>query len=286
MDSPIINNKPASEIDFDFGDIKQEQDLEGFCFSDQDMEIPEVSPIFTSQEELDVAIQAAAMAAAVASHNAEMAVTTTEETTDPFDMPVTGFSKKRKSSPSSGKKSKRSKTITNTGMPTQEEMVEKGESSDLVTQTKESFHVSETGKELKIGKKRFNFFLGVAFAMAGDYGPLLDIPGIDLETIGGFMKNTVSHYNVYDGIGYKDIIIRRIAFNDMFADSTQKDPTEFSKLLTKLIYGKSVDEESITKSNIRSMLTHIEQQKAKNGVKYLVDNKGTENFFHFRIGTQ
>ena len=282
MNSPVnTNNQPeekASFISLFDNDISAEQDLSGFELGDQVENIIEASPV--CEKAMDAAT-AAAVASFAATGGGEMSIDTSD---DIFNMPITGFSKKRKTPASPESKRKRSRDVSKTAL-FQQDIKEVGEISDLEMKTPTSFIKPGKNGKISSGKSRFNFFLATAFAMTGDFEHLRAYSSeIDEDVLAGFIMKITPQCFVHTGDGHTDVFIRRIALNDIFATSGESAPTKYGETLTKIVYGKSIVDDTVTKSNIRSMFTHMVTSKKKLGVKYMVDNNETEYFFQFRIG--
>ena len=211
---------------------------------------------------------------------------------DIFDLPITGveiFSgSKRKSSSSPGSKKKRSKDVDSTFIPLESTFEEVNGHVELDVKTTSSFIMPNKKGVISAIDSRFNFFLSLAFAMSGNYTPLLELDSrINLDMVVDIMKKMSKHYLVCKGDGFVDILIRRISLNDLFATTEKSEPTDTkvrSKLLTEIVYGKSIDgDKPVSLSNIRGMSTHMNTYKSRYGIQYLSD--GMENVFKFRISS-
>jgi len=173
-------------------------------------------------------------------------------------------------------------------MPPIEDYREVGTPVRLEKKTSDSF----IRGNLKRGEIKYNFILAVAFGMAGDFSYLLHFhPNIDLPLITEMLRTMVSDYMVYNGDGYKDIIVRRKSLNDIFATVTNNEPTNVgihSKIITRIICGREAirckGSNGVTQGNIRAVFTFFATYNSRYGIKYLVDKDDTDEFFQFRIG--
>jgi len=254
-------------------DISAEQDLSGFELGDQVENIIEASPV--CEKAMDAA-------------TAAVAATDTDEDDDIFNTPITGFSKKRKATPSLEKKQKRSKDLSTSPMFHTVDMVKEiGETVELVVNTEKSFiKPDKNGKKMFAKEERFNFFLATIFALAGNFEHLRAYNSeIDDEVLSG-IASIIPHCRTSSGAGYTDVFIRRLALYSIFAISEDTSThTHSGKILSRILLNKTIGIEKITKSNVRSIFTHVNEESSKRGFKYLEDINGTEKFFHVRVET-
>jgi len=196
--------------------------------------------------------------------------------------------KKRRKEYYSETKHKKFRALVPVHMPLVENLREVGRTTELDIKTKDSF----IRGNIKGGERKYNFILAVAFGMAGDFSHLLNFDiKVDLPIVIDMLKKMTYDYTVYEGDGYKDIIVRRKALNDIFATITNNEPTHegvHSKIITRAVCGRGAikckDNNGVTQCNIRALFTFLAAYKDRYGIKYMIDKDGLEEFFQFRIG--
>ena len=182
--------------------------------------------------------------------------------------------------------SKKCKNV-NTFIPLLEYTKELGEPSDLELKTNDSFIV---GNLLKT-QSEYNFILAVFFALAGNYSYILNFDkDLNLPLVDRMISKMMGDHSVYAGDGYKDIIVRRRALNDIFATVKKNESTPFaihSEIITRVVYGREAyvgEGKGVSQVEIRSLFSYLARYKHKYGIKHLGDINDTEEYFQFRIG--
>jgi len=200
-----------------------------------------------------------------------------------------GDYKRKRKEYCSGTKTKNFKKFKRVHMPPLTDLIEVGKHVELDIKTESSFIIGN----LKMIESRYNFILSVMFGLSGDFSYLLNVyEEFDLPLVSEMLMKMVSDYSIYEtGVdGYKDIIVRRLALNYIFATTTKNEPTEcgiHSKIVTRIVYGRDAikckESSGVKQLDIRGMFTFMARNCSRYGIRYLIDKNNTEEFFHFRI---